>query len=68
MCVLHLRKQQSVLRDWGIVFIKLEKQSVLIQLILQTVPGKGRTFLVKYVGLYGNTISSQILLNAFTSI
>lgn len=40
------------------IFIKPEKHSVPeFQLILQSVPGKGWTFLVKYVRVHGNTLS-----------
>lgn len=47
------------------VFIKLEKHSLPVQLILQSVPGKGRPFLVKYVRVHGNIFSPQNLSNTF---
>lgn len=49
------------------IFIKLEKHSVPVQLILQPVPGKGRPFLVKYIRVHGNILSPETLLNALTS-
>lgn len=48
------------------VFMKLEKHCVPVQIILRSVPGKGRPFLVKYVRVHGNRLSPQALLNALT--
>ena len=47
------------------IFINLEKHSV--QLTLESVPGKSRPFLVKYVRVRGSIVSPQTLLNALTS-